>query len=219
MDWKPILSRYSLRIAGNPQDAEDLAQDAWLKLSAALGRQPDRPITKAFLYRIVTNAWIDGRRKRAVRAVSWKPGDDAGSSDPSLSTRELLEALAERLPPRMAVILLLMDIFDFTAKETAALIGMREGAVQVALGRARRRLRSLAADSAPAKPVPGSPLGPVRFDALVEAFRERDPGRMIRAYLGLSRDGIRLSGLRQVDGRLHFTFQDSDGNRFQIVQK
>jgi RNA polymerase sigma-70 factor (ECF subfamily) len=43
-----------------------------------------------------------------------------------LLTRELLELLAERLPPRMAVILLLMDVFDFTAKETAEWIGSRE---------------------------------------------------------------------------------------------
>ncbi len=228
MDWKPILFRYSNRIAGNPWDAEDLTQDAWLKLSEALRKKPDRPVTKAFLYRIVKNAWIDRRRKRTIRTVPLIPSDEAGSSDHSLSTRELLETLAERLPPRLAVILLLIDVFDFTAKETAARIGMKDGAVQVALGRARRRLRSMAADSAsdrpirpdrPVRPVPGSRQGPVHFDALVDAFRERDPEKMIKAYLGLSREGIRLSRLLQVGGRLHFTFKDSDGNLFQIVQK
>jgi len=148
------------------------------------------------------------------------PDEEAGISDVSLSTRELLEMLAERLPSRLAVILLLMDVFDFTAKETADLIGMRDGAVQVALGRARRRLRSMAQDVSSGQFVPAFSLpDPIRFDALVDAFRRRDPESMIKAYLGLSRVGIRLSGLRQADGRLHFTFTDPDGNRFQVTQK
>jgi RNA polymerase sigma-70 factor (ECF subfamily) len=57
---------------------------------------------------------------------------------------ELLELLAERLPPRMVVIILLMDVFDFTAKETAELISSKETTVQVTLGRARTRLRRMA---------------------------------------------------------------------------
>ncbi|OXS52899.1 hypothetical protein B1A99_31585 [Cohnella sp. CIP 111063] len=220
MNWQPIIFRYSTRIAGNPQDAEDLAQEAWLKLGQALSKQPDRPITKAFLYRIVRNTWIDSRRKRRIRTVPLVPDEEAGASDASLSARELLEMLAERLPPRLAVILLLMDVFDFTAKETADLIGMRDGAVQVALGRARRRLRNMAQDVSSDWLVPGVSLpDPIRFDALVDAFHRRDPESMIKAYLGLSRVGIRLSRLAHIDGRLHFTFTDPDGNRFQVTQK
>ena len=82
MNWQPIIFRYSTRIAGNPQDAEDLAQEAWLKLGQALSKQPDRPITKAFLYRIVRNTWIDSRRKRRIRTVPLVPDEEAGGCLP-----------------------------------------------------------------------------------------------------------------------------------------
>ncbi|AEI43535.1 RNA polymerase, sigma-24 subunit, ECF subfamily [Paenibacillus mucilaginosus KNP414] len=143
-DWTPILLPYCLRITGSRWDAEDLAQDTAMKLMEAVRRQPQRPVTKAFVYRIAKNAWIDEQRKHKIQGVPWEETKEEAAADPSLTTRELLEQLAERLPPRLGVILLLMDVFDFTAKETAGYLQMKEAAVQVSLGRARVRLRQLA---------------------------------------------------------------------------
>ncbi|MBO9606651.1 MAG: RNA polymerase sigma factor [Paenibacillaceae bacterium] len=147
MDWKTIINQYSLRITGNEWDAYDLAQDASIKLIEALRANPERAVTKAFLYRMTRNIWIDAKRKQKMVTVPYDSSYEKGELDPLMSTRELLELVAERLPPSMGVILLLMDIFDFTAKETAGIVQMKEPTVQVTLGRARLRLKKLARTS------------------------------------------------------------------------
>ncbi|WEK54448.1 MAG: RNA polymerase sigma factor [Candidatus Cohnella colombiensis] len=219
MDWKPILHQYSMHLTRNHWDAEDLTQDAWLKLNEAIRNSPERSITKAFLYRIVKNSWIDLQRKARMTTVPYAQSHEASSLDPLLSSRELLEQLAERLPPKMAVILLLMDVFDFTAKETAGFIGMKEAAAQVYIGRARRKLRELAQNPVLEKTLPNRSGQPVNFDALVDAFQRRDPDQIYKAYIGLNREGIRLTKLQASGSSLHFTFRDFDGNLFHIVSK
>ncbi|WP_224725044.1 RNA polymerase sigma factor [Paenibacillus vietnamensis] len=204
MDWKPLLFQYSRHLAGNHWDAEDLTQEAWLKLNEALRKQPERPVTKAFLYRIVKNTWIDAQRKRRLRTVPLAPSHEASEPDPMLASRELLEQLAERLPPKMAVILLLMDVFDFTAKETSEYVGMKEAATQVTLGRARRKLKELAKDAHSVKRLPVPFQHSVRFDELVEAFRRRDPDAIYRAFIGLKKRGHETC--RAQDGRRKAAF-------------
>jgi RNA polymerase sigma factor, sigma-70 family len=217
MDWKTIVDKYSLHIAGNRRDAEDLAQEAWVRLMRAMQQNKERAVTKAYLYRIVKHAWIDGLRGQKVSV----PIEDynAAAPDDSLFSRELLEQLAERLPPKMAVIVLLMDVFAFTAKETAGYVGMKEGAVQVTLGRARLKLKQLAQQ--PPGPVKNSArdtaMGPADMNALTDAFRRADAEGICRAYFGLAKEGIRLAGLKTDGRRLHFTFKDPDGNMFLVV--
>lgn len=219
MDWKPIILQYSLRITGNRWDAEDLAQESMIKLLEAVRSHPERPITRSFLYRIAKNTWIDVQRKQKLKTVPFEREYEAGAPDPLLSTRELLEQLVERLAPKMAVILLLMDVFDFTAKETAVIVRMKEAAVQVALGRARHRLRLLAQEPAKQRTINPSKPTPFNFDAMVEAFHRRDPYAIYQAYIGLTHGGVRLTELREWNGRMHFTFKDPDGNLFRIASK
>ncbi|NOU98081.1 sigma-70 family RNA polymerase sigma factor [Paenibacillus sp. LMG 31456] len=220
MDWKPILYQYSMRITGNRWDADDLTQDAWFKVVEAVRNNPERPITRAFLYRVARNAWIDVQRKQKIRTVPFDRSYEAAAPDPLLSSRELLEQLAERLSPKMAVILLLMDVFDFTAKETAEFVRMKEATVQVTLGRARLRLKQFSQDSSSDRPsiVPNEDRAfPIDFDGLVEAFRRRDPDAIYRAYIGLTKEEIHLTQLQTVGALLHFTFRDPDGNIFRVV--
>ncbi|MBB6669555.1 sigma-70 family RNA polymerase sigma factor [Cohnella nanjingensis] len=219
MDWITRLHPYCLRITGNRWDAEDLAQSAAIKVLEAIRRRPDRPLSRAFLYRVAKNAWIDIQRRQRLIVTPLEGAAEFGETDPQLSSRELLEQLAERLPPKKAVILLLMDVFDFTAKETAAYVRMQEAAVQVALGRARQRLRAYAREPEIARARHREPEGPVHFDALVDAFRRRDPEAIHRAYLGLSRAGAQLALLRETGGSLQFVFRDPDGNRFRVVSR
>lgn len=143
MDWKSIIFHYSMRIAGNRWDAEDLAQDTILKVMRAIQKNPVRPITNAYLYRMALNTWKDKQKRLRLHAAPLDLEKETSSLDYSLITRELLELITDRLPPRMVVILLLMDVFDLTAKETAELIASREATVQVTLGRARTRLKQL----------------------------------------------------------------------------
>ncbi|WP_010268385.1 RNA polymerase sigma factor [Paenibacillus senegalensis] len=52
MDWKTIIYQYSLQLTRNRWDAEDLTQEAWLKLMNAIEQKPERTISKAYLYRV-----------------------------------------------------------------------------------------------------------------------------------------------------------------------
>ncbi len=220
MDWKTYILDCSHRITGNHWDAEDLAQDATIKVIQALRSKPDRALSKAYLYRIAKHAWIDRLRTRNVACTTLERDNDMAASDSLLLSRELLEQLLERLPPKIAVIVLLVDVFDYTAKETAALFQMKEGAVQVSLGRARRKLSTLARDpeACERQSVPGSSRDAVvDLDALVTAFQRRDPYAVFRSYTGLVQAGIRLAGLKTEDGRMHFTFRDPDGNFHRII--
>lgn len=117
----------------------------------------------------------------------------------------------------MAVILLLMDIFDFKAKETAVFVEMNEATVHVTLGRARRRLKELAQKSS--EQTQAHSVNPLHFDALVDAFHRRNPFDIYRAYLGLNKGGTQLTHLLTSRGQLHFTFRDPDGNLFHVVAK
>jgi hypothetical protein len=91
------------------------------------------------------------------------------------------------------VIFLLMDVFDFTARETDQFLTSAESAVQVAIGRARARLKKLSYVITNNQPASLNQAiwkitdhdGRLDFDALVDAFRKRDPQALCRSYLGL----------------------------------
>ncbi|CAM4498350.1 RNA polymerase sigma-70 factor (ECF subfamily) [Paenibacillus endophyticus] len=221
-DWKEILTTYSLRITGNRWDAEDLTQDVIVKVIEAVRKNPERPITKAYLYRIAKNAWIDSQRAHKIRTVPFEQNHEAATPDFLLSSRELLEQLAERLSPLMCVILLLMDVFNFTAKETAVFVKMREAAVQVSLGRARLKLKKLSQESTAIKKkkvVQKRKGTVVDLDVLVDAFQRCDPKAIYHAFIGLAQEGMHLSQLKALNGKLHFTFRDPDDNLFNVISK
>ncbi|MCY9668002.1 RNA polymerase sigma factor [Paenibacillus alginolyticus] len=139
------IYRYCLHITHNQWDADDLSQEVLFKVYKVVKSDPSRMISKAYLYRIASNAWKDKIKmdKRRIQTTD-TAFNDTSFHDGELSTRELLEALAHRLSPRALVILLLIDVFDSTAKETAEFLSQAEGTVQVTLGRARLRLKKLA---------------------------------------------------------------------------
>ena len=221
---KDLIHRYSLRLTNDPWEAEDLTQDALLKVHRAIEINPQREISKAYLFRVTSNAWKDNRkRKQGHWATLNYSVPDAAAQDGDLSTRELLEELAHRLSPRSMVILLLRDVFDFTAKETAVFLSSNEEAVQVALSRARHRLRKIALQSKveglpQEKPGLSKQWESHDLDQLVDAFRKRDPKSICQAYIGLAKQRVRISRLFWANGKLTFYIADPDGNRFVVTE-
>jgi len=219
------MQQYCLHVTGERWEAEDLLQETMIKVMRAVEAKPDRPITNAYLYRIASNAWKDRLKKeKAVKSVAEEELRDMPGEDGGLSTRELLETLADRLSPRAVVILLLMDVLDFTARETADFLSMSEGTVQVSLGRARTRLKKLhqlQQAGIEAKPDTGAQAGAadgLDLDALVDAFRRRDPKAICASYLQMTKLRIRISSLRRVRGSLAFYMEDPDGNVWMITE-
>lgn len=226
LDFQEIklkVLKYSLKISGTTWDSEDLSQDVLIKVMNALETNPMRELTSAYLYRITLTTWLDKCKKDKVRIQSVDTLRDHPNYDEQFSTRELLEVLAHRLSPRAMVILLLMDVFNFTAKETAQFLSSAEGAVQVSLGRARSRLRKLSLENS-IEPLDRRNLvdrsnaeSPLKFDALVDAFRKRDPQAICRSYLGLAHQGVLISNVQANGEKFYFYFRDLDGNLIKVV--
>ncbi|WP_123042863.1 RNA polymerase sigma factor [Cohnella candidum] len=221
------LKRYCLSKAGSAWDADDLLQESLLKAYRWHTRFPNREITKPFLFRIAANAWVDICRSRKLQpSVRQLEAHSIGSYEEwsHWDVREALELLSDRLEPKQVVLVLLIDVFDFTAKETGKLFGQTEGSVKAALKRARTRLKAAVErhpeywdDSVLTAPRNG--LSIEVFEALVDGFRRADPFAIFRSYQTLIKDGAVLNRIELRGNTLYFTIIDPDGNPLMITEK
>jgi RNA polymerase sigma-70 factor (ECF subfamily) len=142
---RPTLHRYCCKLTGNVWDGEDLMQDALLRVFGLLGKiDADLEHPKAYFIRTATHLWIDDQR-RVARHRAWaaQQADADGSERAAEHAAELHEAasaLLRRLPPRERAAIVMREVLDLSAKDSAALLQMTEGAVKAALHRGRARL-------------------------------------------------------------------------------
>jgi RNA polymerase sigma-70 factor (ECF subfamily) len=154
-----IAFRTAYAVTGSAADAEEAAQDAFVKAYRALGRfRPDAPF-RPWLLKIVANEARNrraagGRRRRlALRAGEERRTEDAvPSPEAALLTRErsreLLDCL-ERLPERDRLVITCRHLLELSEAETAAALGCRRGTVKSRLSRALERLRAELGEEAP----------------------------------------------------------------------
>jgi RNA polymerase sigma-70 factor (ECF subfamily) len=149
--YREVAFRAAYLIARNAADAEDAAQDAFVKAYYALDRfrrgDPFRP----WILRIVSNEARNrrraaGRRDRLVlrEAELRGPGDATPSPDAAaiaLERRSALLAALESLPERDRVVIGYRYLLDLSEAETARVLGVRAGTVKSRLSRALGRLR------------------------------------------------------------------------------
>jgi RNA polymerase sigma factor (sigma-70 family) len=181
--YRSALMRYCLGVTGCSWSAEDLMQETLMKAFIMLCRQPyPPPISKAYLFRIASNAWIDHCRKQRIDIDSYKELQDVASEqavDP-LEIKDAIETLVALLPPKQRVITLLIDVFEYTAAEVAEMIQSTEGAVKAGLHRARTKLKSLTKMKSPERNVGEYLKRKQVVDqdvviAYLKAFNQRDP--------------------------------------------
>ena len=149
--YQGIAFRTAYLLAGNAADAEEAAQDGFVKAHRALGRFRRGAELRPWLLRIVANEARNrrrsaGRRERlALRAFEEnRPGDAVPSPEAALLAREgqqrLLEAL-EGLPDDHRDAIACRYLLELSEEETAAALGIRRGTVKSRLARALARLR------------------------------------------------------------------------------
>jgi len=150
---------YLLGMVGDVEQAQDLAQDTFLKAYTALARTPD-PALPAWLYRIATNTALDAlRRRRRLTWLPFAPGDEGHwpTPAPDLPTqyaeREAVGAALAQLSPRDRACLLLRARDGLTLEEIAQALGLSTGAAKMTLYRAKERFRAAYA-ARPSCPVP-----------------------------------------------------------------
>ena len=146
----------ALRMTGSPEDAEDMAQEAFIKAYNSLPSFRGDSKFSVWLYRIVSNVCLDFLRKKNRRStVSLSAEDDDGEDvqldlpDTSQSPEELLEKKLTResvqrglasLPPDARQILLLREIQGLSYEEIGETLGLEPGTVKSRIFRARKKL-------------------------------------------------------------------------------
>jgi RNA polymerase sigma-70 factor (ECF subfamily) len=150
--YQGIAFRTAYLLAGSAADAEEAAQDGFVKAYRALGRFRAGAPFRPWLLKIVANEArnrrrASGRREQlALRAAgSAAPGDAAPSPEAALLSAErrdeLLAALS-RLPERDRLVLAFRYLLDLSEEETAAALECRRGTVKSRLARALERVRT-----------------------------------------------------------------------------
>ncbi|MGI9022341.1 MAG: sigma-70 family RNA polymerase sigma factor [Acidimicrobiales bacterium] len=161
MEHMPSLYTAALRMTRNPADAEDLVQETYLKAYRAFGTFQEGTNVKAWLYRILTNTYINSYRAKKRRpeetdiddvenlylyrrlgglegAASGRSAEDEVLDHfTETDVKEAIEALPEQF--RMAV--LLGDVEGFSYKEIASILDVPIGTVMSRLHRGRRALQ------------------------------------------------------------------------------
>lgn len=139
--------RVAMRLLGQPQDAEDLVQDAFLAALEKIDTFDTQRDFAPWFYRILVNRCLNARKARARRTTSEVPADAASSvASPLLETerseiRRHLKQAMKLLPERQRTIVAMFDLEGFSSPEIAEIMGISDGTVRWHLHQARRVLR------------------------------------------------------------------------------
>jgi RNA polymerase sigma-70 factor (ECF subfamily) len=146
------VRRLTYAILRDADEADDAAQDGVLQALVKLDRyDPTRPFGP-WLMRIVANAAIDRRRRRAVRDTSELDEALAGGGPlpdvevDRLALRQRLAMALDKLPQRYRTAVVLFDVEGYSQAEIAEILGVAPGTVRSAVFHARRRLRKWLGD-------------------------------------------------------------------------
>lgn len=141
--------RTTRAILKDDDEAQDAAQQAWIAAYRHLGTWQRRSAFSTWLVRIAVNE--ASRRRRApershLRVVDALGDAEAQTASPEANVarthlRKILEEAIDCLPDSMRAVLVLRDLEELSAKETAESLGLSDEAVRVRLHRARRLLR------------------------------------------------------------------------------
>ncbi len=151
---KPILD-LCFRYVGNQEDAEEVAQDVFIRLYKAAHRYQPRAKLSTLLYRIAVNLSLNRiRDRKAKRWVSWehhrredekKPlSSETSQPDTVLENKErqqMIRSVIDSLPPNQRTAVILKRYHDLSYEEIADIMRCSVSAVEARLHRAKQNLK------------------------------------------------------------------------------
>jgi RNA polymerase sigma-70 factor (ECF subfamily) len=139
------------RLTGNPEDARDVAQEAYLRAFRSLKKFRGDSRFSTWMYRITANCastQLTRRSKGRHEELSDDDNvvDERPESDPEVmaeagAMRDRVTAALGDLPPILRAVVVLRDVYDLPHEAIASELGISESAAKVRLHRARRKLR------------------------------------------------------------------------------
>lgn len=161
--FQPRIRRYLMRLVGE-SEADDLAQEVFVKVAQALDSFRGESKLSTWLYRIATNAALDRLRSASFQRIaqieftddSIETGDAeladrdgwTGERTPSVEQQfvrkemnECIRDFIERLPETYRAVLVLSEIEELSNREISEILGVSLDTVKIRLHRARRKLR------------------------------------------------------------------------------
>ncbi len=166
MEYMPALYTAAMRMTRNPADAEDLVQETYLKAYRAFGSFELGTNLKAWLYRILTNTYINTYRAKKrrpeisdvedvedlylYRRLSGDGTAGLGRSAEDVALERFtdtdVKAAIESLPEAFRIAVLLADVEGFSYKEIAEITDVPIGTVMSRIHRGRKALQKALID-------------------------------------------------------------------------
>jgi RNA polymerase sigma-70 factor (ECF subfamily) len=143
------LYNFARWLAQNPNDAEDLVQETYLKALRSFGSFEPGTNFRAWIFQILKNTFLGSRSKLEWRMTEAMDGEEdlpAASATPESlligrSDAEAVRSAIEQLPVIFREVILLCDVEEASYREIAEILSIPMGTVMSRLARARRTVR------------------------------------------------------------------------------
>ena len=144
-----LIHRAATRVLGDVSRADDITQEVFLNAWRCFDRYEPGTNCKAWLFRILFHTIQHYHRREGRYSQAWVETETFFSRLPAAPihveelTDEELIGLVNRLPEHYRAVLLLVDLEEFSYRETAEVLGIPMGTVMSRLSRARAQMREL----------------------------------------------------------------------------